>query len=402
MDDPPAGLVPAVELVPPAEDFPPDDPQAARTNAAIETTASASVRLGCVRADGVSTDSPLFLCCTPDALSDGSTFGTWLCGVSRSAWESCGRTSQTERLGHVATSAQWRQIPYERYNLYQNACQDTCSSTLGRLPFACDPLELGPGTVCGASRADQRDCSLRAPCPAWSISGPHAHSVLAQDSVYDEVVERAKTIAEFAPQGDPLDPSGAMGPVSGAGAFERIMGYIDIAKNDGSSRLVAGGTRLGGELEPGFFIRPTIFAHVDNSSRIAPEEVFGPVLSIIGFKDEAEAAYLHTRDLALAHRVAADLDAGWIGVNSFPPAPAVLTAAGFPTALNIEYWQRWRRGRTVIPALRVPVRRRPLHPLAVEIRWPEEFECQEPAKSRWLCMKTIRSRSRLPGSTCSI
>jgi aldehyde dehydrogenase (NAD+) len=122
-----------------------------------------------------------------------------------------------------------------------------------------------------------------------------------------------------------------MGPVIGAGAFERIMGYIDLAKSDGTSRLVTGGSRLGGEFESGFFVQPTIFADVDNSSRIAQEEVFGPVLSIIRFKDEAEAvaiannsryglaAYLHTRDLSRAHRIADDLDAGWIGVNSFPP-----------------------------------------------------------------------------------
>jgi aldehyde dehydrogenase (NAD+) len=155
--------------------------------------------------------------------------------------------------------------------------------------------------------------------------------LLVQDTVYDEVVERARVIAESAPQGDPLDPSVIMGPVIGAAAFERIMGYIDMAKSDGSSRLVTGGARLGGELENGFFVQPTIFADVDNGSRIAQEEVFGPVLSIIRFKDEEEAvaiannsryglaAYLHTRDLSRAHRIADDLDAGWIGVNSFPP-----------------------------------------------------------------------------------
>jgi aldehyde dehydrogenase (NAD+) len=155
--------------------------------------------------------------------------------------------------------------------------------------------------------------------------------LLVQDAVYDEVVERAKALAESVPQGDPLDRSVIVGPVIGAGAFERIMGYIDIAKNDGTSRLVAGGSRLGGELEDGFFVRPTIFADVDNNSRIAQEEVFGPVLSIIRFKDEDDAvaianhsryglaAYLHTKDLSRAHRVAEDLEAGWIAVNSFPP-----------------------------------------------------------------------------------
>src|SRR5882757_79818 len=154
--------------------------------------------------------------------------------------------------------------------------------------------------------------------------------LLVQDAVYDEVVERAKAIAESAPQGDPLDPSVIMGPVVSCGAFERIMGYIDIAKSDGTSRLVVGGSRLGGEFESVFFVEPTIFADVDNSSPIAQEEVFGPVLSIIRFKDEEEAvtiandsrfglaAYLHTQDLSRAHRIADELDAGWIGVNSFP------------------------------------------------------------------------------------
>jgi aldehyde dehydrogenase (NAD+) len=154
--------------------------------------------------------------------------------------------------------------------------------------------------------------------------------LLVQDAVYDEVVERAKVIAESAPQGDPLDPSVVMGAVIGEAAFDRIMGYIDIGRNDGTSRLVTGGSRLGGELERGFFIKPTIFADVDNSSRIAQEEIFGPVLSIIRFRDEEEAvaiandsrfglaAYLHTKDLSRAHRVADELDAGWIGVNSFP------------------------------------------------------------------------------------
>jgi aldehyde dehydrogenase (NAD+) len=154
--------------------------------------------------------------------------------------------------------------------------------------------------------------------------------LLVQDTVYDEVVERAKVIAESALQGDPLDPSVVMGAVIGEAAFDRIMGYIDIGRNDGTSRLVTGGSRLGGELERGFFIKPTIFADVDNSSRIAQEEIFGAVLSIIRFRDEEEAvaiandsrfglaAYLHTKDLSRAHRVADELDAGWIGVNSFP------------------------------------------------------------------------------------
>jgi aldehyde dehydrogenase (NAD+) len=149
--------------------------------------------------------------------------------------------------------------------------------------------------------------------------------------VYDEVVGRVQAIAEGSPIGDPLVDGNFMGPVVGAAAFDRIMGYIDIAQNDGQSRLVTGGKRLNGELSNGYFIQPTVFADVDNNSRIAQEEVFGPVLSVIKFHDEEDAvrmandsdfglaAYVHTTNLARAHRVAEDLDAGWIGVNSFPP-----------------------------------------------------------------------------------
>ncbi|UFS58762.1 aldehyde dehydrogenase family protein [Subtercola endophyticus] len=155
--------------------------------------------------------------------------------------------------------------------------------------------------------------------------------LLVQDTVYDDVIARVQAIAENAPLGDPLDLTKVMGPVIGEVAFDRIMDYIEIARNDGSSRLVTGGKRVGGDLQNGFFIEPTIFADVDNSSRIAQEEIFGPVLSVIKFHDEAEAvsiandstfglgAYLHTQDVARAHRVADDLDAGWVGINSFPP-----------------------------------------------------------------------------------
>jgi aldehyde dehydrogenase (NAD+) len=155
--------------------------------------------------------------------------------------------------------------------------------------------------------------------------------LLVQDTVYDEVVGRVQAIAEGSPIGDPLVDGNFMGPVVGAAALDRIMGYIDIAQNDGQSRLVTGGKRLDGELSNGYFIQPTVFADVDNNSRIAQEEVFGPVLSVIKFHDEEDAvrmandsdfglaAYVHTTNLARAHRVAEDLDAGWIGVNSFPP-----------------------------------------------------------------------------------
>jgi aldehyde dehydrogenase (NAD+) len=164
--------------------------------------------------------------------------------------------------------------------------------------------------------------------------------LLVQDSVYDEVVERVRVVAEAATIGDPLDPEIMMGPVISDGACERILGYVNEATATGAGRLVAGGNRLGGELADGYFVQPTVIADVDNGSRIAQEEVFGPVLAVIRFHDEDEAvriandsrfglaAYVHTNDLVRAHRVVDDLDAGFISINSFPAMVATAPFGG--------------------------------------------------------------------------
>jgi aldehyde dehydrogenase (NAD+) len=157
--------------------------------------------------------------------------------------------------------------------------------------------------------------------------------LLVQDSVYDEVVDRVRAVSEAATIGDPLDPAVTMGPVISAQACERIVGYVDDAAASGA-RVVTGGTRVGGDLADGFFVAPTVVADVDNRSRIAQEEIFGPVLCILRFSDEAEAVamandsayalagYVYTRDLVRAHRVADELDAGFVSVNSFPSMAA--------------------------------------------------------------------------------
>lgn len=156
--------------------------------------------------------------------------------------------------------------------------------------------------------------------------------LLVQDTVYDEVLARLKAVAEYPTIGNPLDPTTLMGPVISQGAVDRILGYVEEAKT--SARLVTGGERIDGDLAGGYFLKPTIFADVDNDSRIAQEEVFGPVLAVMPFSTEEEAiakandsqyglaAYLHTRDLGRAHRLADDLEAGYIGVNGFPDMTA--------------------------------------------------------------------------------
>ncbi|WP_448661592.1 aldehyde dehydrogenase family protein [Sphingomonas sp. CJ20] len=150
------------------------------------------------------------------------------------------------------------------------------------------------------------------------------------DSVYDAFVARVKAVTESLAVGDPLDPTSFVGPVINRAASDRILGVIDRARRDGAE-LVTGGEKLGGALAEGNFIAPTVFGNVRHESDLAQNEVFGPVLAISRFSDDDDAlakandtrfglgAYVHTRDLARAHRLAAKLKAGAIAVNSGPP-----------------------------------------------------------------------------------
>ncbi|SNQ49910.1 NAD/NADP-dependent betaine aldehyde dehydrogenase [Frankia canadensis] len=155
--------------------------------------------------------------------------------------------------------------------------------------------------------------------------------VLVQASVYDQVVEIIRAAVEQIPLGDPataLAPP-TMGPVINSAACTRIMGVIDRAKSQGEGRLLIGGSRGADDFAGGYYIQPTVFVDVDNSSRLAQEEIFGPVLSVIKFIDEKDAiriandtefglaAYIQTNDVRRAHRVSAALEAGNVWVNGF-------------------------------------------------------------------------------------
>lgn len=153
--------------------------------------------------------------------------------------------------------------------------------------------------------------------------------LLVEDSVYSQVVDAVVAYTETMTVGDPFDEQTVLGPVINAQACDRILGVIDRARSEGSGRLVTGGGRVGGDLANGYFVEPTVFTNVDNASDLAQHEVFGPVLAVIRFRDEAEAialandtqyglaAFLHTNDLRRAHRVAAALEAGMVYVNGF-------------------------------------------------------------------------------------
>jgi aldehyde dehydrogenase (NAD+) len=166
------------------------------------------------------------------------------------------------------------------------------------------------------------------------LSGQVCHAptrLLIQDSVYEAVTGRVAELLDQVRVGRPEDADSAMGPVISGPACERIMSVIDTARRDEAGRLLAGGSRLGGELSEGFFIRPTVFGEVSNDSSLAQQEVFGPVLAAMRFGDEDEAielangtpyglaGHVQTQDLARAHRVAALLDVGNVSVNGGLP-----------------------------------------------------------------------------------
>jgi acyl-CoA reductase-like NAD-dependent aldehyde dehydrogenase len=116
-----------------------------------------------------------------------------------------------------------------------------------------------------------------------------AHTrILAPRSRYEEVVTALKDLVEGFVVGDPADPATFIGPMVRADQQERVRDYIRLGIEEGA-RLVTGGPEVPEGLEGGFYVRPTVFADVDNSMRIAQEEIFGPVLVVIPFEDEDDA-----------------------------------------------------------------------------------------------------------------
>lgn len=156
--------------------------------------------------------------------------------------------------------------------------------------------------------------------------------ILVHEDIYDPFVEVVAATLDNLPTGDPMKPDVFIGPMVNAAAIARVMGYVDGAKTANAGRLVVGGGRLGGSLEKGNFVAPTVFADVDPQSAIAQQEIFGPILSIMKFSSEAEAvhlandtayglsAYVQTNDLNRANRLIRQLDAGTVYINKATPS----------------------------------------------------------------------------------
>ncbi|MGB7656350.1 MAG: aldehyde dehydrogenase family protein [Novosphingobium sp.] len=150
--------------------------------------------------------------------------------------------------------------------------------------------------------------------------------MLIEQKVYDEAVAIAARVAKETALGDPTAKGAHLGPVVSKAHFDKIQGLIQAGIDEGAL-LIAGGTGRAEGFDRGYYVKPTVFAGVHNQMTIAQEEVFGPVLVMIPFADEAEAiaiandspyglyAYVQTGDLARARRVARLMRAGGVSIN---------------------------------------------------------------------------------------
>jgi (Z)-2-((N-methylformamido)methylene)-5-hydroxybutyrolactone dehydrogenase len=151
--------------------------------------------------------------------------------------------------------------------------------------------------------------------------------LLIQKSVHDRFIERLVEFVRDVKLGNPRDPATQMGPIATRPQFEKILSYIEIAKQEGACCVIGGRGRS--DIGAGQFVEPTIFTNVRSQMRIAQEEVFGPVLSVLPFEGEAEAlqiandvayglaAGVWTRDLRRAMAMTEKLKAGTVWVNNY-------------------------------------------------------------------------------------
>jgi acyl-CoA reductase-like NAD-dependent aldehyde dehydrogenase len=165
--------------------------------------------------------------------------------------------------------------------------------------------------------------------------------LLIQRTIHDEFVEKLLTLAKTARLGNPMDESTQVGPVANVPQLNKILSYIDIARDQGAQVVLGGKRPDNPELASGWFVEPTVLTGVNNQMRVAREEIFGPVLSVIPFEDEAHAvaiandrdyglaAGVWTENIARAIRVPDQLEAGTVWVNTYRATSYMVPFGGY-------------------------------------------------------------------------
>ncbi len=188
----------------------------------------------------------------------------------------------------------------------------------------CPNVVMGDADQARAVRGVLRGIFTNAGQMCWAGS-----RLLLQESVRDAFLSDVKEGAEGLILGPGVEEGSQMGPLVSPAQADQVLDYVEIGKEEGAT-LLTGGGRGGDHLAKGNFVEPTVFADVSPEMRIATEEIFGPVLSALTFRDAEEAVELAnrseyglcagvwTRNLSLAHRLAAELDAGTISINEYP------------------------------------------------------------------------------------
>jgi aldehyde dehydrogenase (NAD+) len=161
--------------------------------------------------------------------------------------------------------------------------------------------------------------------------------LFVEERVHDEFVDRLQEKNKGRKLGDPFDPATEQGPQVDKAQFDKILSYIDVGKKEGA-KLVTGGKRFG---DAGYYIEPTLFTGVQDNMKIATDEIFGPVMSVLKFKNIDEivqranrtnyglAAAVWSRDIAKAHKLAAGIRAGTVWINCYDVFDAGAPFGGF-------------------------------------------------------------------------
>ncbi|WP_024510584.1 aldehyde dehydrogenase family protein [Bradyrhizobium sp. ARR65] len=165
--------------------------------------------------------------------------------------------------------------------------------------------------------------------------------LFVEEKIYDEFVGRVAEFGRKLQVGNGLDPNTQIGPLVSEQQLERVTGYLAIGQTEGAKALAGGARVTEGPLAKGYFVQPTVFANVQDNMRIAQEEIFGPVISAIKFKDMDElirranattfglGSGVWTRDVAKAHHVSKALRAGSVWVNCYQAMDPAVPFGGY-------------------------------------------------------------------------